>query len=288
LSNGIYTIKREEKEYVAAVCQRSGGDAQVWVLTDDKRLVAMADEGKLIFVTDMDALMQELSLRAPVEEGFSFTHQEFHSTAVLYTTPKVESETPINRVIELCKKYGSVRLNVFPPKAWQSAGIYRGGICGTYIYDPDKARKDTVRQKRKTRYAVRCGYVPFKVLLDIYMTIARILYKKLDFIRRIRSPQSARLAISELPKLIHCLRAIQEPFENKDYVKFLWRIRQFRHGILRRAKTYVRIEPKERESLTNFGHWIKQEIHRLCAYTRQQKPRRKPRKQKKSRKGEAA
>jgi len=254
-----------------------------WELTSDKVRAAKAIDEDVIFVSDIESLLAELTDRHPQEPDAVFVEKMPHwETAVSVSVyPSVKKSVGAARVIELCQKYGHVTLDEPLPKHWEKRGL----CCGSpsfgrdVVYDPVKVQKNHKHAKANARRAEREGRLPYKIYGTAWHALGRKVKDEYGFISRIWGPNFYTFIYQYLPGLVKCLGAFTDRFRFKPYVDFLKAARPYRHGILmaklpKRGRTIDQRgppDPKVIKTWQEFGKWLTAEIHAYCAHLRTKK-----------------
>jgi len=264
-----------------------------WELTSDKVRAAKAIDEDVIFVSDVESLLAELTDRYPQEPDAVFVEKMPHwETAVSVSVyPSVKKSVGAARVIELCQKYGHVMLDDSLPKHWEKRGLCS---CGArygrdVVYDPVKVQKKHKHAKANARRAERDGRLPTEIYSPIWYALGRKVRAEYGFIARIWGPGYYTFIYQHLPGFVKCLSTVTDRFRFKPYVDFLKQARPYRHGILKAelpkkekeakaikaARTYrhgiLMAEILKIKAWQEFGKWLTAEIHAYCTHLRTKK-----------------
>lgn len=266
-----------------------------WELTDDKVRAAKTIDQDIIFVSDIEALLAELTDRYPQEPDAVFVQKmnpNWNGVGVS-EHPTVKPTIHVSRAIELCQKYG--RINLDPnqkslPKRWEEKGLCRCHIYSNdVVYDPVKVQKKHKHAKANARRAERDGRLPYEIYSSIWYALGRKVTAEYGFIARIWGPSHYTFIYQHLPGFVKCLSTVTDRFRFKPYMDFLKQARPYRHGILKAelpkkekearatkaARTYrhgiLMAEIPKIKAWQEFGKWLTAEIHAYCVYLRTKK-----------------
>ena len=272
-----------------------------WELTSDKVRAAKAIDQDVIFVSDIESLLAELTDRYPQEPDAVFIQKMgpgWENTVCVSDYPLVKPTTHASRAIELCQKYGHINLARGKiPKRWEEKGLCRSSQYNydDVVYEPAKVQKKHKQAKTNARRAEREGRLPHEIYGPVWHAIGRKVTAEYGFIARTWGPSHYTFIYKCLPGFVKCLGAFTDRFRFKPYVDFLKKARPYRHGILKaelprkgssKRRTHRRgtvdqyrspvvvagPNPKVIETWREFGKWLTAEIHAYCVYKKAKKP----------------